>query len=288
MNILSAIARVRWTRAVSGGLAIAAAALGAPVNAEDFALSVSPPRFELATKPGETVRAVVELANASNIASDLRFATAEWDLGADGSLSTSNVLKPGSCRPWVAIERRQIALAARAQLRFRFEIAPPADTPPVECRFAIVIAGADEQVSAAKNVSFPVSAQIALIVYVAVGDVKPQLRIVKADVVTINGVATPALMVENTGTAHGRLSAFLKGTDANGTKREFIPATLPILPGETRQIVLSVDDGADAIETANRPAPARAEPDVIRYPLQISGTINDTVSSYKFDGTFAP
>ena len=56
MNILSAIARVRWTRAVSGGLAIAAAALGAPVNAEDFALSVSPPRFELATKPGETVR----------------------------------------------------------------------------------------------------------------------------------------------------------------------------------------------------------------------------------------
>lgn len=73
------------------------------------------------------------------------------------------------------------------------------------------------------------SGQIALIVYVAVGDVKPMLKIVKADVVTIGGVQTPVVMVENTGTAHGRLSAFLSGTDAAGVQREFSPSTLPIL-----------------------------------------------------------
>ena len=72
-------------------------------------------------------------------------------------------------------------------------------------------------------------------------------------------------MVENTGTAHGRLSAFLSGTDAAGKKREFSPATLPILPGETRRIALNVDDGGDAIEDGSIPHPRRHQ--VRRYRL---------------------
>jgi len=191
-----------------------------PVYADDFAISISPPRFELSAQPGQTVRAVAEMSNASTTAAQLSFATAEWDLTPDGGVTLSNAVKPNSCRPWVAIERRQTTLQAKAQLRYRFEITPPADTRPTECRFAIVVAGAEERVSPGANVSFPVSGQIAIIVYVTVGDVKPQLRIVKADVVNINGALTPVLMVENTGTAHGRLSAFLTGTDAAGKKRD--------------------------------------------------------------------
>jgi len=278
-------------RPLAATLTLAGALFGlaaSPVRAEDFALSVSPPRFELATRPGQTVRAVVELANASTLASELRFATAEWSLRPDGGLITSDDLKPGSCRPWVAIERRQTTLQAKSQLRYRFEVTPPADTPPTECRFALVISGADRRVSPSENVSFPVAAQIALIVYVAVGDVKPQLRIVKADVALVNGVKTPVLQVENTGAAHGRLSAFLSSTDARGRKRELTPSTLPILPGEVRQIALNVDDGGDAIEAGAKPADKPAKADPIAFPLKVSGTMNDTVNSFKFEGTFDP
>lgn len=259
-----------------------------PALADDFALAVSPPRFELSADPGDTVRAVAELSNRSDVATQLTFATAEWELTPEGGVTLSEALKPDSCRPWVAIERRQTTLQARAQLRYRFEVTPPRGTPPTECRFAIVVSGVEKKVSPGGNVSFPVQGQIALIVYVAVGDVKPVLKIVKADVVELNGVQSPVLMVENTGTAHGRLSAFLNSTDANGKRREFTPSTLPILPGETRIIALNIDDGGDAVETQIQPQSGDEEPDLIVYPLKVSGTMNDTINSFSFEGVFEP
>lgn len=269
-------------------LGYAAMLLATPVNAEDFALSVSPPRFELAAQPGQTVRAVAELSNASGSPTQLKFSTAEWELTPDGGVVLSNALKPGSCRPWVAIERRQTTLQAKGQLRYRFEVAPPADATPTECRFAILISGAEAEVSPGENFKFPISGEIAIIVYVAVGEVRPQLKVVKADVVTINGFQTPVLMVENTGTAHGRLSAFLSGTDATGKKREFSPSTLPILPGETRRIALDIDDGADAIETQDRAKPPKGKAEPIVFPLKMNGTINDSVNTFTFEGVFEP
>jgi hypothetical protein len=173
-------------------------------------------------------------------------------------------------------------------LRYRFEVTPPPETPPTECRFAIVVSGGDEQVSPAENVAFPVSGQIALIVYVAVGDVRPELKIAKADVVDLNGIQTPVLMVENTGTAHGRLAAFLSGTDAAGIKREFSPSTLPILPGETRMIALNPDLGGDAIEAQVDGARDEAIVKPIAFPLSMSGTINDGITSFRFEGVFEP
>lgn len=259
-----------------------------PAKAQDFALAVSPPRFELAAKPGETVRAVAELSNRSDAPTNLTFATAEWDLTADGGVVLTEALKPGSCRPWVAIERRQTSLPGKTSLRYRFEVTPPADTPPTECRFAIVVAGGDSSVAAADNVKFPVSGQIALIVYVSVGDVKPALKILKADVVTIGGVQTPVVMVENTGTAHGRLSAFLSGIDAAGVRREFSPSTLPVLPGETRMIALNPDDGEELLEAdAEVPADNKAKKP-IAFPITIAGEMNDAFSSFRFEGVFEP
>ena len=259
-----------------------------PAKAEDFALSVSPPRFELSAQPGQTVRGVAELSNSSNVGAQLNFATAEWALSPDGGVVTSNPLKPGSCRPWVAIERQQAVLQPKQQLRYRFEVTPPSGTPPMECRFAIIISSGEERVSPTAGVSFPVTAQIALIVYVAVGDVKPHLEIVKADVVVVNGEQKPVLLVKNTGQAHGRLAAFLTGTDAKGIKREFTPSTLPILPGETRMIALDVDAGGDLIEKGAELAPKDKKASPIAYPLKMSGTINDSVNAFKFDGVFDP
>lgn len=277
-----------FSRAAAGVSAMLVVAAQAPVSAGDFAISVSPPRFELTAQPSQTARAVAELSNASTEPTELKFATAEWELTPDGGVTLSEALKPGSCRPWVAIERRKATLQPKSLLRYRFEVTPPPDTEPTECRFAIVVSGADAQVSPTENVRFPVSAQIALIVYVGVGEVRPQLRIVKADVVTVNGTQTPVLLVENVGTAHGRLSAFLSGADAAGVKREFAPSTLPILPGETRTIALNIDKGGDAVEAPQQSGTADAPPETIAFPLTITGTMNDSVNSFKFDGVFEP
>lgn len=261
---------------------------GAPAQAEEFALSVSPPRFEIAAQSGQTVRGVAELTNASGTATQLSFSTADWELTPQGGVTLSAAMKPGSCRPWVAIERHEIVLPAKAQLRYRFEVTPPAGTAPTECRFAIVVSGSEASVSPGENVSFPVGGQIALIVYVTIGEARPKLRIVKAAVAAVNGVRTPVLIVENTGLAHGRLSAFLDGTDAAGKKREFAPSTLPILPGETRMIALNIENDGDAVEAQSRlPAPGgKAEP--IAYPLTVGGIISDSISTFKFDGVFDP
>lgn len=286
---MTGIFRNLFTLRIAIGLVpVALFSSATPGFADDFALAVSPPRFELSAKAGDTVRAVAELSNRSDVATELNFATAEWELTPDGGVVLTDVLKPDSCRPWVAIERRQTTLQAKAQLRYRFEVTPPPETAPMECRFAIVVSGAEERVSPTEDVSFPVRGQIALIVYVAVGDVKPALQIVKADVVTLNGVQTPVLMVENRGTAHGRLSAFLSGTDASGAKREFAPSTLPILPGETRMIALNVDRGGDAVEAQVQSASDKEAPKPIVFPLNMSGTINDSVNTFKFEGVFEP
>ncbi len=284
---------IRFCRcgAFFSSFALAAAILVMPVTpaaADDFAIAVSPPRFELVAKPGETVRAVVELSNRSDSSTELTFATTEWDLTSDGGVLLTEALKPGSCRPWVAIERRQSLLPGRTQLRYRFEVTPPPGTPATECRFAIVISGGEEEVSASENFNFPVRGQIALIVYVAVGEVRPELRIVKADVVDINGTQTPVLMIENSGNAHGRLSAFLSGTDAAGVKREFSPSTLPILPGETRMIALNPDTQTDAVNAELEDTPDKITRGPIVYPLAIRGMINDSTSSFRFEGVFEP
>lgn len=280
--------RVFSALAVPFVIGLACAHQTGSAKANEFALSVSPPRFELAAKPGQTVRAVAELSNRSDAPADLTFATAEWELTSDGGVTLSQALKPDSCRQWVAIERRQTVLPGRTSLRYRFEVTPPADTPPTECRFAIVIAGGDSKVEAAENVQFPVAGQIALIVYVAVGDVKPSLKIVKAAVVEIGGVKTPVIMVENTGTAHGRLSAFLNGTDAAGVRREFSPSTLPILPGETRMIALNPDNVEDSLEMEGRESTKTKSLGPIVFPLTIAGTMNDSINSFRFEGVFEP
>ena len=91
-------------------LALAAGAVSTAAGAQGFAAVVSPPRFELAVKPGEMVRQVVEITNAGMQPATFRVRTADWTLGTDASVVFSDTLAPGSCRPWVAVERKEIAV----------------------------------------------------------------------------------------------------------------------------------------------------------------------------------
>src|SRR5215469_897337 len=73
-----------------------------------FAAVVSPPRFELQSKAGTTVRQVFELTNTDPAPTKFRVHTADFTLAQDYGVAFQETLQPGSCRPWVALERPEV------------------------------------------------------------------------------------------------------------------------------------------------------------------------------------
>jgi hypothetical protein len=252
---------------------IACASLPLQSIAQGFAALVTPPRFELTAKPGEKLRQVVEITNASAQPAKFRVKTADWKLEPNASVSFDEAVKPGSCRPWVAVEARQISVSAGGKYRYRFEISAPEDAQPGECRFAILIEGDEQTVQTPGGPTFPISGRLGVIVYVTIGGASPVLEVVGTSVGS-GDEPLPVLMVKNTGTAHGRLAGFLSGTDAAGKKVEFTPATLPILPGETRPISLTPYREAD-------------EAVKVTYPITIRGKLEWGDKTVPFEQSFA-
>jgi len=250
------------------GLAMAGSAA-----AQAFSAAASPPRFELSAAPGGRLRQVVEITNAGALPANYLIRTADWTLAPDASVVFYDTLQPGSCRPWVAIERSTLTLPGGARARFRFEVAPPADAPVGECRFALMIEGDEPVVASGDQLRIPVRARLAVIVYVAVGGAGPKLEIVKAGVETVDGRRTPTVWVRNSGNAHGRLGGFLEGVDARGRELEFAPSSFPVLPGETRALSIAAQAGPN-------------EPTEPALPVTVRGTIEWSGGRLPFEHRF--
>jgi hypothetical protein len=250
------------------------AVLPAPVNAQGFGASISPPRFELQVQPGQTQRQVIDIQHVGSQSGTFRIYTNDWAFQPDGSVAFSNELAPESCRSWVAVERRELTVTPNAHYRYRFEISPPADTPTRECRFAIMIEGTESARVEQGGVNIPVGGRIAVIVYASIGDAKAVLDISEMRVTTQGGQALPTLSVRNAGSAHARLEGFLDGVDAAGQKFELSPADLPILPGQTRAITLI------PVFEDSKAAPQ------IRYPLAVKGTLEWGKNRVPLEHTF--
>jgi hypothetical protein len=246
--------RVRLLRWLSSAL-IAALPMG--VYAQGFAALVSPPRFELAAAPGKTVRNVIEISNRSTAPARYLMHTADWSFSADFSVTFHDDLQAGSCRPWVAIERPEVVVPGGGTLRYRFEVSVPADAPPGECRFAVMIEGAEPSIARSKGLDMPVTGRIGVIVYLTVGDGAPDLEVFGPKIVTLNGRQIPALNVHNSGSAHGRMSGFLTGTDAKGISYDFTPSDFPILPHEQRDVFLTPSTATDDHPTLTFPVTVR-------------------------------
>ncbi len=242
-------------------------------QAQGFSALVSPPRVETNVKPGQTTRQVLEISQVGPLPGKFRIYTNDWKLNANGSVDFFEDLQPQSCRPWVSLEKRELTVAGNAKVRFRYEITPPADADITECRFAIMLEGLDVSKVTPGSLSFPVSGRIGVIVYAAMPNVLPKMQIV-GQVVSSAGSKLPVLQIRNTGTAHGRVQGLLSGTDSKGTKLEFTPNTLPVLPGETRSISLSanIEGGADVTQIA--------------YPITIKGTLELGSVRQSYEYTF--
>jgi hypothetical protein len=145
-------------------------------------------------------------------------------------------------------------------LRYRYEVAVPADAPAGECRFAVMIEGAEPSVAHGKGLDMPVTGRIGVIVYVVIGDGAPDLEVLGPKVVTLNGQQVPSLRMHNGGNAHGRVSGFLTGTDAKGVAYDFTPSDFPILPNEERDVFLN-------------PSTATNEHPTLTFPVTVKGTL---------------
>lgn len=255
---------------------IATLVCGAALNshAQGFSASVSPPRAELQAQPGQTVRQVLDIQQAGTQPGRFRIYTNDWTYGRDNAVSFANQLAPGSCRPWVALERRDVTVPGNARQRFRIEITVPADALAGECRFAVMVEGLDAYQAQAGALSLPVNGRIGVIFYLTIGSATPKLSVAAHRVVT-NANALQ-LDVLNAGNATGRLEGVLTGADASGQRIEFAPANGPILPGETRAIVLS------PLAEQGKPAPAW------RYPLTLRGALDVGTQRLPLELTFSP
>lgn len=248
--------------------------LASAARAQGFSALVSPPRFEGRAEAGSTYRNLIEISNVSDAPAHFTVQTADWSFGPDATVAFSDALAADSCRPWVGLEAADINLAPNAKRRYRFEVRVPADAPSRECRFAIMIEG-DPETVAGSNAP-PVSGRIGVIVYLAIGDAAAKLEVVGRSVQTVDGNAVPVLSVRNGGNAHGRLQGFLDGTDASGKRYAFAPSTLPILPGETREITLTPQ-----ADNADLPVP------VLAWPLQLEGRLEWGAQRLDINKTFS-
>jgi hypothetical protein len=228
--------------------------------AQGFAALVSPPRFELTAKPGATVRQVLEVSNRSAAPAHYLIHTADFDLTAHYGVTFHEDLQPNSCRPWVALERPDITLPGGGTIRYRFEIAVPRDAPPGECRFGLLVEGADSSVAETGGVKLPISGRIGVIVYAVIGNAAPALEVFGPHTVTVNGKRVPSLRVHNSGNAHGRMSGFLSGRDARGGKYDFTPSDFPILPGEERDVYFM-------------PSLPNNDSPTLTFPVSVRGTL---------------
>lgn len=250
----------------------AAQAVAAP-----FEIAVSPSRLELQAKPGQRLGQTLRIYNVGNQVGSLAFRTVDWSLSETGDLQFHDELQAGSCRPWVALERRTRQIPARGNEPYRFQVSVPADAPRGECRFMIAIEGVDPAQVAAINsggtsLNLPVSGRIAITVYVAVGGAKPQLELVRIGTDSLKNERRPVVVVRNTGDAHGRLDGALDLRDADGKALELVPDGAPVLPGQTRTLALNVRHKDK--DKAHVP---------LRFPLKVSGTLDWEEGAFKID-----
>jgi hypothetical protein len=247
-------------RRLSLVLAVLGATLSPCVRAQGFAALVSPPRFELSAQAGKAVRSVIEVSNRSAAAARYLIHTADWTFSPDFSVTFQDELQPGSCRPWVAIERPEVTVPGGGTLRYRFEVTVPADAPAGECRFALMIEGAEPSIARSKGLDMPVTGRIGVIVYLTIGAGAPDLEVCGPKIAALNGQEIPTLVVHNSGTAHGRVTGFLTGKDAKGISYDFTPSDFPILPHEQRDVFLT-------------PSTATDDHPTLTFPVTVKGTL---------------
>lgn len=235
-------------------------------TAAGFAAAASPSRFLLQGKSGEVISRSVEIQHVGNEATEYVLRSADWTLTEERGLEFFDTLQPGSCRQWLRLERRTVQMAARSKRRLRFEVHVPPEASAGECRFALLVENYEQRATpmiTSAPIQLPLTGRLGVVVYVAVGGAQPKLSLLEVKAGEESNERVPVVAVRNDGNAHGRLDGALRGTDASGKSYYFPVSTLPVLPGQTRQLPLIP---AEDLQGKRRPK--------LVFPVKLSGRLD--------------
>ncbi|MDP9912246.1 hypothetical protein J2W27_004372 [Variovorax boronicumulans] len=259
---------------------LACISLSHGADAAPFEVAIAPSRFELSGKNGARIGQALDIQNVGTSPTEVAVRTIDWSFSEDGTVTYHDALQSDSCRTWVTLERPRLRLAARERRSFRFQVEVPADAPRRECRFMLAVEGVEPAYQAAVqnrgvSLSLPVTGRIAVAVYLSVGGAAPRLSMLSTGMREQPTGRTPVVTVRNDGDAHGRLGGSLDAVDARGRALEWVPESTPILPGQTRTLVLTPRADGDA--------KSMPRPD---YPVKASGTLDWEDGSFKVEADF--
>ena len=254
-------------------------ALPQGVVAEGFEVAISPSRFELSGNGGQRIGQSITLHNLAAAEVVVSIRTLDWDYSPTGEITYFDELRPASCRPWVTLERREIKIPARSKRAFRFQLDVPAEAMRTECRFMLAFEGVEPAYKAlfqggGASLSLPVSGRIAVPVYLTVSGAEPKLELLKVETADIKGKRIPVVHVVNHGDAHGRLEGALSSRDAKDVVFELVPEGTPIMPGQTRMLML--------MPQAER---GQTPPSVV-MPIKSQGLLEWERGAFKIDAEF--
>lgn len=210
-----------------------------------FSAGISPPRFEIGLQPGATERKVVELVNPGDAPAPFKVYTNDWTIQEDGQIRFFDELQEGSCRPWVAIERKSFELPPGAKIRFRFEVTPPPQWDGRECRFMLFFEG--EKTASAGAIA--ANGRLGVVVYVRPRDATLSAQVLESRPIEQDGHRLAALMVRNPGQVTVRVSGMLQGRDVAGKRWYLNVSGVPVLPGQTRAVLLQPVDPMNPSES---------------------------------------
>ena len=258
--------RIRLKCRIGRAAALACAlVLSSSALADGFSAAATPSRFELEGKGGQVLSRAIELQHVGAKESEYSLRSADWNLSEERGLEFYSELQPGSCRPWIRLERKTVKLRPNEKRKIRFEVHVPEGASRGECRFALMVEGAESrQVSLQdQQVQLPLSGRLGIIVYVGIEGAQPKLELVEVKSIQEQGKPVPAVVIRNSGDAHGRLDGALHGTDAGGKALLFPVSTLPVMPGQTRTLALTPSEGMTS----------KATP-VLAWPVKLNGRLD--------------
>ena len=258
-------------------LGVVAALCSPAAHAGPFEIAISPSRFELSGRNTQRIGQSMDIQNLGGTATEVSVRTIDWSYSPEGHITYHDELLPGSCRPWVTLERRLVRVPARGKATFRFQVDVPVDAQRGECRFMLAVEGVEPAHKAliengGASLSLPVNGRIAVAVYMALNGAQPQLEMRSVGVKDVGGTRKAVVTVHNTGDAHGRLDGSLDATDARNQAFELVPEGTPILPGQTRTLPLTP-------RVANQKTKA-AE---VTWPLKAQGTLDWDRGAFKIN-----
>jgi fimbrial chaperone protein len=174
------------------------------------------------------------------------------------------VLDEDSCRPWVRLERRSVVIVAQGEKNYRFEVHVPEDATDGLCRFAIVIEPTDPYLVNSEDgrVAMPILGRFAVLVYVTIGDAKPEITMHGLETTFVNGRRVPAVRLQNDGNTYDRSFGQVAATDASGVRFVLNASDFPILPGRSEAIALVPES-----------PPTPGEDVALSFPLTLDGRI---------------